>query len=725
MDPLIAARINDVPGNKFYDSRLYLKLGNVARQYTDAGMAALNYAMADFDAATDLVEMAMPIVDANNYEKMDRNDALNFRHPATFEQMLTMTTFVTEILFGGEVARSVDATDPNHDEAAEAVNGLLAWNDKKIGIYLQGWLWVWNALVYNRGVWFESCAQDVKVFKEEVEEDDITQPKEHQKNAKGELRYRKGNPVMAHPKRTRARSRRVYSGFYNKLDVVSPYDFVCDPALPFTRFQEGNFAGHRVMLKWKDLKRRSELDPSEDDYVLPAVVKKIKTQKGNTITPAALGGQLPQNTSRAYYDRQIRGATATGIGGIGSGLIAGTDAVNKDDGGTCECFSMTIRARPKDLGLYPDDEEQELITLLLTNTADILSVNIRPNQHDQFPYAVAEGRPSAERQFMPGWGLACKPVQDRMDNLNRVHSAAQWRMGNVLLADLTKCDVSNLLSPDKNGLIISRTAAAAGVPTSEIIEQIKLVDTTANYDGEMNMWDGILQRMTGATAPIRGETEDPSQTATQYDGTQQMAIGRISALARLLSEQGLSGRTGQTFRFVENFKQFMPDSMMIRILGKGSEFDPDDPQDKFMIVKKADIQHDYDVVPHDGSLPGADAKVVAAATRAIEAWSSNPNLAVAFDNTIPGALDPIRIFRDLLKKSGLPTEKFSVTTQQAQQNLQQKQLASGMGVQPIQPVGAPTVATPPPVDASGFPSASRLPPLPSAAPPPNGSHLPP
>jgi hypothetical protein len=724
VDPIIAKRMDDSKGNQFYDSELYLKIGNIARQYVDAGLAALNYAVADFDAATDLVEMAMPIIDAANYAKMDRNHALNFRHPATFTQMITMVTFITEILFGGEVARSVEPQDPNHDQAAEAINGLLAWNDAKIGIYKQGWDWVWNAVVYNRGVWYESCAQDIQVFKEEIEEDDVTQPKEHAKNAKGELRYRKGNPVMAHPKRKRIRTKRLYTGFYNKLDIVSPYDFISDPALPLQRFQEGNFAGHRVMIKWKELKRRSELDPSEDGYVLPEVVKRIKTQKGLTSMPAALGGQLPQNTSRAYYDRQIRGANATGVGGIGSGLVAGTDAVNKDDGGTVECWAVTIRAKPKDLGLYPDDEEAELISLLLTNTADTLSVNVRPNQHDQFPYAPAEARPNSMRQFMPGWALACKPCQDRMDDLNTTHSQAQKRMGNILLIDPTKCDVANLLSPDKNGLLIMRTAEGRGATAEECVKQIPLLDTTAKYPEEMGLWNETMKSLTGAENPIQGKSEDPSQTATQFDGVQQMAMGRISAVARLLSEQALSGDTGQTKRFVENFKQFMPDSMMIRILGKGSEFDPDNPQDKFRIVKKADIQHDYDVVPHDGSLPGADAKVVAAATRAIEAWSSNPNLAIAFDNTVPGSMDPIRIFRDLMKKSGLPVEKFSVTRQQAQQNLQQKQLAAGMGVQPVQPVGQQQVGAPPPVDASGIPSASQLPPIPSASPPPPGNTLP-
>lgn len=724
MDALIARRLDDSKGNPYYDAELYKKLGTTGRQYLDNGMAALNNVICDYDCLTDLVEMWMPLTDTANFNKLDRNSATNFRHPATFSNLWTMTTFIAEILFGGEVARTVEAQDPNHDESAEAVNGLLAWNDAKTDIYFQGWLWIWNAVVYNRGVWFESADQDIRVDKEEVDEPDPTQEKEQALDKHGNPRMRGGKPVMAHPKRSRVRSRRTYSGFYNKLDLVSPYDFICDPALPLCRAQEMRFMGHRVMIPWIELKRRSELDPSDDAYVLPHVVKKIKTQKGGMTTPAALGGQAPNNTSRTYFDRTVRGATGTGLGGIGTGLVSGADSINKDDGGTVECFSLTIRQKPKTIGLYPDDEEQELITLLITNQADVLSVNVRPNQHDQFPYCISEARPSAHKQFSPSWGMACKPIQDRMDDLNRTHSQAQKRMGNILIADGTKCNLSNILDPEKNGLIILRTKEGQGLPIDDICAQIKLEDTTAKYNEEMAMWEATMEKMLGITAQIKGITEDPSQTATQNDNVQTMATGSLSSKARTLA----APLRQQTVRFVENFKQFMPDSMMIRILGKGSEFDPDDPQQKFMEVKKADIQHGYDVIAHDGALPGADVKVVAAATRTIEAWAANDKLAPVFDITIPGAIDPFRLARDLFKKTGLPVEKYSVTREQAMNNLRSQNMAQGAGVVPGSPAGPPlpqqAVGTPPPVDATGMPSASALPPIPSASPPPPGTNLP-
>lgn len=711
-------RLDSSRNNKFFDAELSRKLGTTARQFIDAGLSALNYYVADFDAATDLFEMLRPVDDSVAFAKSDRNAAICFRHPLTFTELTTLCTFIAQILFGGEQARAVEARRDDQEDSADAINGLLAWNDSKLDIYEKGYLWVQDSLVYNRGIWFESSKQDVEINIEEVEEDDITKPQQPLENSDGSPKMRKGKQVVGYPKIKRQRKIRKYSGFYNHIDLVSPYDFVSDPTLPPGRFQEGRFAGHRVMIPWHELKRRSELDPSDDQYVLPETVKKIKTQKGSTMTPAALGGVQAggPNTSRTFYDRNMRYASIGGIGStIGAGLVGGADAVNKDDGGTVECFSMTIRVKPKTIGLYPDDEENELICLLITNQADLLSVNVLPNKHDEFPYCVGEARPNGHRQYSPGWALALKPVQDRVDELNNRHATAQKRMGNILLYDPAKCDISNILDPNKDGLLIQKTEQAGSTPNSEIVSQIKLEDTTAGYNEEIAMWQNQAEALSGAHAYVQGVTNNEDQTATQFTGTQEMATGRISSIARLLSEQALKP---QTRRFVMNFQQFMPESQSIQILGKGSDFDPDNPPQKFMLVEKANIQCEFDVVPHDGSLPGAKAQKVAAASRAIEAAASNPVLAAAFDDTVPGNLSLVRIMRQMLKDTGMSVEKFSVTREQAMKNLQAKQLSMGMGVQaPLPGQAGPAAPNLVPTGAGAVPGGESIPATPQAVTP--------
>lgn len=660
-----------------------------------------------------------------NFANVDRNSALCFRDPAGFTNLHVLTTFLAEILFGGEQARSVEAQKEEDSEKADDVNALLAWNDQKQKIYLQGWLWIWNAVVYNRGVWYEDTDQDCEVIREPIEEDDLSKPMVTQKGPDGKLiRDSEGKPIKTYQKRQRMRNKRVFSGFFNRLNIVSPYDFISDPSRSTLTFQEGRYCGHRVMIPWLELKRRSELEPSDNDYVLPHVVLKVKNTGQNAVTPSPVGGTVGLNGTRTYWERTLRGGGVTkgGLGGSGIGAGAGVDGVNKDDGGTVECFVLFIRAKPKALRMY-DDDEFEIIKILTTSSGDVLSVQCQPNKHDQFPYAFAESLPNAHMQYTPGWGLKCKPVQDRIDDLNVTHSTAMKRMGNILLVDSAKCDFKNLLTPDKNGLMILRTAEGRACPADEVVKQIPLIDTTANYNEEADRWEKKMEDMTGANSYVQGQESDKESTLGEFDAVRRMATGRVISIARLIAEQGIMP---QTMRWVSNLQQFMTESQTIRIMGKDEDFDPEKPGQKWKTIENIDIQGQFDVTPADPSLPGADSKIVAAAARTIEAYAGNPALAPAFDVKIPGSIDPVSVFRYMLKKSGLPIERFAVSQEEAQKNTQNAMQAAQMqGGAPAAPGQAPAPAqpanTPPlppalPEDAN-LPSAGILPAMPSAAPP--------
>lgn len=729
MDAVIAARLDNRKGNANFDALFAGKVQQTAKDYIESGLRSLNWAISDFDAATDIAEMLQPIdavCGAGNgaaFANIDRNSALCFRDPAGFTQMHVLTTFLAEILFGGEQARSVEAQKEEDSEKADDVNALLAWNDQKQKIYLQGWLWIWNAVIYNRGVWYEDTDQDCEVIREPVEEEDLTAKPTVEKDGKGKIiRDADGKPIKSYPKRTRYRNKRVYSGFFNRLNIVSPYDFISDPSRSTLTFQEGRYAGHRVMIPWMELKRRSELEPTDSEYVLPHVVLKAKATGQSAVTPSPVGATVGLNNSRTFWERTQRGGGITkgGIGGSGIGAGAGVDGVNKDDGGTIECFVLFIRAKPNTLRMYEDDDELEIIKILTTSAGDVLSVQCQPNKHDQFPYAFAEALPNAQRQYSPGWGLKVKPVQDRIDDLNLTHSTAMKRMGNILLIDGSKCDYSNLLTPDKNGLMIFRKDEGKGVPVEEVVKQIPLIDTTANYNEEADRWEKKMEDMTGANSYVQGNTEGGDEkTLGEFDGIRKMATGRVTSIARLLAEQGIMP---QTMRWVSNLQQFMVDDQTVRITGKDDDFDPEKPGQKWKTIKNIDIQGQFDIEASDPSLPGADAKIVAAAARTIEAYAGNPALAPAFDVKVPGSIDPVKVARYMFKKSGLPIQRFAVSQEEAAKNtknaLQAAQI-QGQPPAPGQPAQPPTTPPLPPAlpDEANLPQAGVLPPNPPATPP--------
>ena len=701
MEITLARRLDQ--NNANFDEVLSGKLSKTAQQYLKAGVDILEYYATDFDAANDLVELYAQIT-KEDFES-NRNKPKNFRHPATATQMWTLATFLSQILFGGEVSRSVEPRKPDDEAAADAINELLSWNDAQNENYKLGFLWCLASCVFNRGVMYDRWLPKYKVSMEQIEEDDTTSEPGPimKKDGSGPRLKDDGTPYNGYPKIKRWRKKRTKIGGYNHIDLISPYDFICDPEFPIGKIQESRFCGHRLSIAWSELKRRSELEETDPEYVLPKVVAKLKEQKGSqsaVATPA--GSAAIKNTTRSFYERQRRG-------GASSGTVTGSnEAINQEDGGVIDCWCIYVRARPSQYNIY-DDHEPEILEFLVAGEKDILSVNVMPNSHDEFPYTVGEARPNAHYQFSAGWALVGKPVQDQIDYLKRRHNVALSRQGNVYLGNPSYVDLESFNSDDKDGQIIPVTAEGEGKPLDQVLKQIPVSDTTARFPDEMQMWTKIGEDTTGAHASIQGQTQDPSQTLGQFESVQQMATGRVSTIARLLSSGSLNA---QTRRFVCNFQDFMPEQMEIRITGTSDDFNPDETPQKFQLIKQSDIQCEFDVTSHDGSMPGVKASKVKALTDAITAYSTNPALSQVFDTTKPGAIDPIKTFYKLLKECGFPIGGLAVTKEQAVKNLQHAQLASGAGIVPGQPQ-PPDQLPPQPMQGDG-PQQPILAPAPAA-----------
>lgn len=703
MEKILALRLKaDSP---YYDAQLSKKLSQVASQYVQHGCAALNYNLDQFDAANDLMEAYAPCTLAE-YTARTRMSPRNFIYPMTCTQMTTLATFISQILVGAETNRRVEGRTDDDEEAAKAMNQLLIWNDNQQDSYRQAYLWILDSLVFNRGVMYERWKELLEVDTVPVYEEDITAEPEvvMKKDGSGPRLKSNGEPLLRYPKTTRFKKVRKPKGGYTHLDLVAPGDFICDPTFPLGRMQDGRFAGHRVMIPWYQLEERSKLDSTDYNYVLPAAVKKLKGQKTDMgvslLMPRVSGSKEPG--SRSYFDR-------TGKQAPQAGIIGATEVVNKEDGGVIECWAIIIKAKPSTYRIY-DDDEIELIELLIAGN-ELLSVNILPNKHDEFPYCVGEARPSAHRQFGKSWALMIKPIQHRVDNLHNRHAEAQRRQGAVFLADPTKCDVVKFLDPDKDSLIMERKEEGQGVPSELIFEQIPMTDTTSNFPKETEMWEANAEKVTGAHAQLQGETEDPSQTLGQFETVTKMGTGRISTLARLLSSSALMP---QTRRIAMNFQQFAPDEMIIRITGENDEYDPDKEPVSSITIRKKDIQCEYDYVPSDGSLPGMDARKTAGLTRFLEVVTQ-PDFQQYTDPTIPGNFDLKKILFEAAAGMSLSVNDLVIRRKTAQQNLKERQLASGMGVQPPPQPDAGALEQPPELP-SGLPDLSPQP-IPTAAPP--------
>lgn len=775
MDKSLGYRLDS--SNAHYDSALFQKCAKAASDYIRDGLKSATYFYSDFDAANDLANALASLptgTTTTTFDKLDRSSSTAFSHPAGATQITVLATAISQILFGGETNRQVQARKPGEETKADAMNELLAWNDAQQETYKDGYLCIWDSLVFNRGIQYDFWCDQYEVHKEPVKYEIPATPAT--------------NDTAEIPAETITRWKTVRKkvGGFTKIVNISPYDFVSDPTIPLTRFQESRYAGHRVVLSWQELKRRSELPVDDYQYVLPKVVEKLKNMKARRGITAISPNQALSSTSRSFFERQRRGNPAPEVGT--------SDKVNKDDGGTVECWIITIRMAPKTYGIYEDDE-LELIEFLIAGESDLLSVNVMTNEHGDYPYMVAEGRPSAHMQFSPSWALIMKPTQNQIDVRKSAHEEQVERCGMLMLADGAKCDIAQMMT-DKTRIrqVILRTEEGEGVPLDLIISQIPIKDSTEGFPAEMEQLVQTMQEASGANAAAQGVTENPDQTATQFSTTQQMALGRISTVARNISAPFMR----QTRRIAMNLAQWMQDEQTILITGKNKDFDPGNPPPKFLTIRRdphtardkaaliaqslpqeiqatlaqpfaaipddqadsdeakallqtvetakdtadqaaismgqtpvpvdpkaylPDIQFGFDVTPRDGSMPGVDQRAVAAASRLIEA-ASNAAFAQVFDPCVAGNFDPKALITYVAEKSGMPVANFRISEETAKKNAQAKLAAQGVP-QPGQilptPASQPTLPPPgapqAPIQPNGIPSAGIVPATTPAAPP--------
>lgn len=672
MDRLLAKRLEK-------DEDFQKKIAKLAKDYITLGQTSLNYWVDEFDSAHDILMCYAPLT-KTDLENLEKGHPKRFVLPMTSTQITTMTTFIAQVLFGDEVPHKVDGRGPEDEDSASHMNQLLRWNAEQQETYLLGHLWVQDCLTYNRGIFYNSWAP---IFETRVETEETPIPDEIDKETGLPATYQKLKKV------------KVPVAGFNRMYLVSPYDFICDPAFPLWRMQDGRFAGHHTTVTWQELYRRSQLPTDDPAYVSPAAVEKLKTRKGgsrNVIpAPSTAGAAAPKKdavVSRTGFERS-RMATQP------------QQDANKEDPGIINLHELYIRLVPKD-NEVGEGTDSVIFSVLLANLEEVLSVDESPLQHDMFPYSVGEGRPSGYYQYTPGWVMHMKALQDYIDYFkNRRQQAITRTLGNIFIARTDQVNLTDFFDPDKEGLIIPVLPEASGQKLDDIIKQVQVNDMTKEFHSEMLDFINFSEQVSGVNSQMQGQVEGRDTTATEFTGTMQMGAGRLSAIARILSVMGI---VPQTRQFVANFQQFLTMPMSVRFSPTGADSPGTFKGQSSMYITPDVLQGRFDYIAHDGSLPGTDNRKVAAISRLLEAAEAFPT----FFTPEAGNIDARALILAAAKAAGLNVENFQFKEQPGQ---------PGAGPGALPDLGAVPPALPVNTRGPGRPALPNVDDVPSASPP--------
>ena len=617
------------------DKGLRGKLAKLVRDYIALGFNSVGYWTSEFDAAHDMLNAYAPL-SKSDFEKLEKGHPRRFVLPMTATQVTTMTTFVCQTLFGQDTPHKVEGRGTEDEIPAEYVNGLLRWNAEQQPTYLLGYLWIQDALTFNRGIFYTTWRPIRKPVVEVVDVQEVDEDGEP-------LLDEAGQPVTFQSTKMSFKESGGFAGY----DLVSPYDWCCDPAVPLWRMQDGRFAGHRFKRPWIELKRRSTLEPDNPNYVFDWAVEELKTKKRpaadliSTIGSNSGTGGIRSDTlmSRSQYERQRTVSPMT------------NDAANKEDPGTCDCVELWVRLVPADYDLS-EDTEPVIWQFILAGDDTLLAAQPSTYAHDQFPYSVGEGRPSGHYQFSPSWAFMLKGLQDHIDWLkNRHQEALQRTVGNVFVADPDKVDLEDFLNPDKEGLIIPIKPAGRGMKISDMIQQIPIKDLTENFPAEMASFVSYSETVTGANNFMQG-SPGGADSATEFAGVQQMSAGRLASVARLLSVQGI---VPQTRQIVSLFQQLLEIDQAVRYTSDPVSTPNTLVGIKSLMVSRDSLQGEFDFIAHDGTLPGTDGRKVAAIAQIMQTAGMFPQIFAP----APGNIDPRQLVFAGAKAAGVDVSQFT------------------------------------------------------------------
>lgn len=399
----------------------------------------------------------------------------------------------------------------------------------------------------------------------------------------------------------------------NRLENIHPRVYLPDPNYSIHEVQKGEYVG------WVDttnfLSLLGEENNSEDFFN----VKYLKGIKGNA-GQSIYGKRVDSGRSNTYERTESRSIATNPI----------------------DVIFMYINLIPADLEIGDGEVPEKWLFAL---AADQVIIKAKPLGLDHGRYPIVTCAPDFD-------GYSITPIsrleisyglQETIDFIIGSHIAnVRKAVNDVIVVDPWMINVKDLANPEP-GKIVRTRRQMWGKGIEGAFKQLKISDITRENIRDAMYLTEITQKVTGATDIVSGvmQTKGERRSATEARGAQQGGLARLEKAAKIISMQSMQDLA---FMFASHTQQLMEESTYVKITGRWEE----DLRKEYGYksdrapVKPSDLSAVYDVVPHDGSMPGrepADLWV-----QLFQVLASNPEVAQEFDL--------IRVFRHLARQLG-------------------------------------------------------------------------
>ena len=415
----------------------------------------------------------------------------------------------------------------------------------------------------------------------------------------------------------------------NRLDPIDPYMWLPDPTVASHDIQSGEFVGW--LARDNLMNMLGEEASSGGQMFNVKYLKAIKNKKSSFSMDQSdrhlkYGGQDPRNST--------------------------SESTNHVDN-----INMYVNLIPKEWELGPSEYPEKWLFTLSSDEV-ITSAGKVDHAHGMYPVAVASPEYDGFSPTPIGRLEILYGLQHTLDWLFNSHIAnVRKAINDVLIVDPYLININDLKDPEPGKLVrLRRPAWGRGV--DKVVQQLQVNDITRQNIGDSVYITQWMDRISGTDASMGGQLRQggPERlTKSEFQGTRGSGVARLQRLTMVL---GLQFMEPLAEMFAYHTQQYMKKDTYVKSVGRYQQkFNAQFGKGQRAQVTPFDLAIAYDIVAHDGSIPGGNFS---------ESWMELYRI-IATDPALRQQYDVFRIFEYIATELGAKNiDDFRKTDQQVQ-----------------------------------------------------------
>lgn len=194
-------------------------------------------------------------------------------------------------------------------------------------------------------------------------------------------------------------------------------------------------------------------------------------------------------------------------------------------------------------------------------------------------------------------------------------------INDMLVVDPSLVNVFDLMDPKPGKLIRLRRAAWGRSGVKDAVQQLAVTDVTQNHMSDASAMMAMMDQVSGSTDMLKGvvQRRGPRVSAAEATGARQSGLSRLEKTARIISMQAMRPLA---YMMASHVQQLMEEDTFVKMTGSLAQRLMQDmgmppelvqmgmdgmgrPMAK-VAVSPMDLLVHYDVLEHDGTIPGSE-----------------------------------------------------------------------------------------------------------------------